>query len=95
MGTHDYGSQGWRGFTRRRLQMNGIFLMNVFASGERASERGRSEAGSAAEITLREADGRWARRSKRRRSKRYGRGAAATLTVAKHSIDTFFGIQHV
>ena len=68
--------------------MNGIFLMNVFASGERV-ERGRSGAGSAAEITLREADGRWAR------SKRYGGGAAATLTVAKHSIDTFFGIQHV
>ena len=35
----------------------------------RPSERGRSGAGSAAEITLREADGRWARR---RRSKRYG-----------------------
>ena len=84
MGTHDYGSRGWRGFTRR-LQMNGIFLMNVFASGE----RGRSGAGRAAEITLGEADGRWAR------SKRYGGGAAATLTVAKHSIDTFFGIQHV
>ena len=27
------------GFARRlRLQMNGIFLMNVFASGDRASE---------------------------------------------------------
>ena len=90
MGTHDYGSQGWWVYAAAANERN---LLDECVRLRRASERGRSGAGSAAEITLREADGRWARR--RRRSKRYGGGAAATLTVAKHSIDTFFGIQHV